>query len=109
MNTSVLNIIFPSEFDYDATSVRRAKQFLSKCRSMLESNSHVFWVAFQSNVLADLDEVKEEFTTAFKETKNELTKEDWFLPKLEVNMRNQVNISRIHVKEGFLSGILKMK
>ena len=89
--------------------MRRAKQFLSTCKSKLGSDSNIFWAALQSNLLADLDEVKDDFNRAFKETKNELSKEGWILPKLEFNMRNQVNISNINVKEGFLSGILKMQ
>ena len=64
------------------------------------SDSNLFWVAFQSNLLADLGYVGEDFQKAFKETKEELEKKGWILPTLEVNMRNQVNIANIEVEKG---------
>ena len=67
---------------------------------MLGSDSNLFWVAFQSNLLADLGYVGEDFQKAFKETKEELEKKGWILPTLEVNMRNQVNIANIEVEKG---------
>jgi hypothetical protein len=81
--------------------VKRASDFIVKCTSLLESDSNLFWVAFQSNVLADLSYVvKDDFQKAFNEAKEELQNTGWVLPTLELNMRNQVNIAKIQVEQG---------
>ena len=59
-------------YRYDESSVERAKQFLSNCRSSLESDSNLFWVAFQSNLLVDVQNVDDSFPKAFKAAKEEL-------------------------------------
>ena len=82
------------DFGYhDATSVTKAKDFVSRCCSLLGSDSNLSLVAFQSNILADLYD-RGDFQKKFVEIKEELTKEGWILPKLESNMRNQVNIAK---------------
>ncbi len=78
----------------------RAKQFLFKCRSMLESDSNLIWVAFQSNLLVDLSNVEDSFITAFKDAKKTLSTKGWILPTLDANMRNQKNISNLNIKQG---------
>ena len=60
---------------YDKSSVTRAKDFVIKCRALLNSDSNLFWVAFQSNVLADLTNVTNDFKTSFKDLKEELKPE----------------------------------
>ena len=67
---------------------------------MLARDSNLFWVAFQSNVLADLNRAKDNFKNAFQQTKEDLSRKGWILPTLDANMRNQVNISNISVGEG---------
>ena len=79
--------------------MKKAEEFIVKCKSLLASDSNLFWVAFQSNVLADMQvNVQDDFQKAFKETKEELEKKGWILPTLEANMRNQVNIANINVE-----------
>jgi hypothetical protein len=85
---------------YDATSVKRASEFIVTCKLLLESDSNLFWVAFQSNVLADVSDVSGDFQKAFNEAKEGLQTKGWVLPKLESNMRNQVNIANIKVEKG---------
>lgn len=80
--------------------MKRAKDFVSRCKSIVESDSNLFWVAFQSNVLADVDEVKDSFQTKFPEMKEELKKKGFMLPILECNMRNQSNIANLIVEKG---------
>ena len=61
----------------------------------------MFWVAIQSNLLADLNlGIEEEFRNAFQEMIETLTKKGWILPKLQANMRNQVNIANIEIQQG---------
>ena len=80
--------------------MKRAEEFVSKCRRLLESDSNLFWVAFQSNVLADVSGVDDDFKKAFEETKKGLSQKGWILPTLHSNMRNQVNIANINVESG---------
>ena len=88
-----------SGYTYDATSVNQLKDFIKNCRKYLKSSSNLFWVALQSNQLADTSSVKEDFKEALKDMKEELIKDGWILPKLEANMRNQINISNINVNQ----------
>ena len=71
-----------------------------KCKSLLESESNLFWVAFQSNVLADVSNVEDDFKKSFEELKEELSKKGWILPSLSVNMRNQSNITKVTFDKG---------
>ena len=73
---------------------------MSSCRQHLMSESNLFWVAVQSNVLADLINVKDGFKEALQEMKEELEMKGWIIPKLQANMRNQVNIANIDVEKG---------
>merc|ERR1712126_518556 len=57
-----------------------------------------FWVALQSNALADTNDVQDGFKRALSKMKDDLTKNGWILPQLEYNMRNQINISNINVE-----------
>ena len=84
-------------YEYNATSVQQLNDFISRCRQHLQSDSNLFWVALQSNQLADLSDVHFSFKQELKKMKSELTKEGWVLPQLKANMRNQINISRISV------------
>ena len=88
-------------YGYDETSVKGAEEFLFKCRSLLGNESNLFWVAIQSNLLADMINVNDDFETAFKESKEALSMKGWFLPTLEANMRNQVNIANINIEQGY--------
>ena len=85
---------------YDASSVKRAEEFVSRCRDLLESNSKLFWVAFQSNMLSDLATVDPGFKEAFEKAKKQLAVNGWVLPMLQCNMRNQNNIANINVEKG---------
>jgi hypothetical protein len=79
--------------------VDQAKDFLVKCREMLESDSNVFWVAFQSNVLSDVSQnVDDRFKGSFEATKKELVTKGWVLPALDSNMRNTMNINKISIQ-----------
>ena len=90
------------DFDYDQTSVNRAKEFLENCRSLLGSDSNFLWAAFQSNLLCDVDgSINDEFKSSFPKIKKTLLKEGWILPRLHYNMRNQVNISNINITKGY--------
>ena len=64
-----------------------------------EDDSNLFWVAFQSNILADIYHVNDDFKNSFEEIKKELTREGWTLPIRQANMRNQVNIANISVAQ----------
>ena len=76
MITLLLWIQYLFILGYDASDVEKAKKFLIKCRTLLESDSNLFWVAFQSNVLADVDNVKDDFKRAFEEAKHKLEGEE---------------------------------
>ena len=65
----------------------------------MKSELNLFWVALQSNQLADTSLVEDDFKEELNKMKSELTKEGWVLPQLEANMRNQVNISNINVEK----------
>ena len=60
----------------------------------------MFWIALQSNLLADVSRVRNDFKEALTEMKDELKKEEWIFPTLQANMRNQVNIANIEVEKG---------
>ena len=64
----------------------------------MKSDSNLFWVALQSNLLADTSYVEDDFKEELTKMKAELTKEGWVFPQLEANMRNQANISNINVE-----------
>jgi len=84
---------------YDESSVNQLKEFVQKCRRKLQGDSNLFWVAMQSNQLADtVYDVEDDFNEALHAMKEELTKDEWILPQLESNMRNQINISNINVE-----------
>ena len=76
------------------------KKFLVNCRRQLTNESNLFWVALQSNVLADISNVESGFKEALEEMKNELKNNGWIFPFLAYNMRNQVNIANINVERG---------
>ena len=79
----------------------------------MQSDSNLFWVALQSNTLADTSDVRDGFKEALSAMKEELARDGWILPQLESNMRNQINISNINVeRSGFhqmQSSIPKLK
>ena len=85
---------------YYATSVKKFKEFITNCRKQLKSESNLFWIALQSNLLADVSRVRNDFKEALTEMKDELKKEEWIFPTLQANMRNQVNIANIEVEKG---------
>ena len=58
------------------------------------------WIALQSNSLADLISVEQNFEEALTNMKEDLKKEEWIFPTLHANMRNQVNIAKINVEKG---------
>lgn len=81
-------------------SVQNIQQFLCKCRQHLKEKKKFFWITFQSNVLVDTagNMLTEDFNLAFKDLKKNLSSNDWLLPNLNANMRNQKNIYNISVK-----------
>ena len=60
----------------------------------------MFWVAIQSNLLADLITLQHGFRFAFGELKQALKNDGWIFPELKANMRNQVNIANVTVERG---------
>ena len=88
---------------FNAISVDKLREFVKNCRKQLKSESNLFWIAFQSNILADLSQVKKDFGEALTEMKEELKKEEWTFPTLQANMRNQVNIANVNVEQGSLA------
>ena len=75
------------------------KEFIQNCRQKLKSDSNLFWVAVQSNLLADTSLcVEDDFTEALDDMKEDLAKDGWILPEFEWNMRNQTNISNIKIE-----------
>ena len=103
---------FVSGNAYDAKSINDLKNFIGNCRRHLKSNSNLFWVALQSNQLADISDVNDDFKEALNAMKEDLTNDGWILPQLESNMRNQMNISNINVEGkgiyGMQSSIAKL-
>ena len=81
--------------NYDAFSVEKAKRFLKSCRSYLKSDTSLLWVAFQSNVLADISRAKEDFKQKFDNAKKELTEQRFTFPSLQYNMRNTKQINNV--------------
>ena len=87
---------------YDANSVKPLLEFIKRCRGHLKSDSNLFWVALQSNLLADTAfSVKDGFKEELESMKEEFKKNGWILPTLEANMRNQINISNINVDSSY--------
>ena len=66
----------------------------------MKSESNLFWIALQSNVLADLSFNEHDFEEALTEMKEDLKKEEWNFPTLQANMRNQMNIANTNVEKG---------
>ena len=89
---------------YDAASVKRLIEFLTRCRQQLKNKANLFWVSLQSNLLADLSSVQNDFKTAVQEMNEELKMNGWILPSLQANMRNQVNIANIQIDRRENSG-----
>ena len=56
---------------HDATSVNKFKEFITNCRKQLKSEKNLFWVALQSNSLADLSNVGNDFKEALTEMKDD--------------------------------------
>ena len=82
------------DYKYDASSVERAKEFLTNCHLMLKDGSNLFWAAFQSNLLADLVfSPEDDFKNKMANFKEELGKDGFKLPKMAYNMRNSKNIN----------------
>ena len=99
---------------YDTTSVKRLSLFITNCRRHLNSRSNLFWIALQSNQLADTSNVEHRFNVSLKSMKEDLASNGWILPQLESNMRNQINISNIMFKKDWgdykmQSSITKLK
>jgi len=80
---------------YTDESVRKLKEFLTSCRKKLKSESNLFWVALQSNAMADLQYAGDDLTKAVGEMKEDLARNEWILPKLQSNMQNQLDIANI--------------
>ena len=80
--------------------MKRLTEFLTRCRQQLKKEEHLFWVSLQSNLLADVTYVKENFETALNEMKEEMSGKGWILPTLKANMRNQANITNVQINEG---------
>ena len=80
--------------------MERLTKFLTKCRQLLKNEENLFWVSLQSNLLADLKFVTEDFEKSLQEMKEEMKGCGWILPTLNANMRNQVNIANMEVKAG---------
>ena len=79
--------------------MKRLTEFLKRCRQPLRNEENLFWVSVQSNVLADVSYVKEDFENALQEMKEEMKGNGWILPTLEANMRNQVNIANVQIEK----------
>ena len=65
------------------------------CRQQLKNKQNLFWISLQSNLLADLSSVANDFDTAIVEMKEDMERNGWILPTLGANMRNQVNITNL--------------
>ena len=84
-----------------STPIEKLTEFLTRCRQQMKGESNLFWVAIQTNLLADLNlGIEDEFRNAFQKMIENLTKMGWILPKLQANMRNQVNIANIEIEKG---------
>ena len=102
--TQILLGSFDSRGRYGVPSVKRLSEFLKTCRKQLKDESSLFWVSLQSNALADLSSVGNEFARALIEMKEELKTNGWILPALQANMRNQVNIANVQVEKDVRKG-----
>ena len=74
----------------------------------------MFWVSIQSNLLADLSKVENDFEKAAQEMKQEMSRDGWLFPTLSANMRNQINIANVKIEKGEYTGdmqssIVKLK
>ena len=69
----------------------------------------MFWVALQSNQLADAGVVEDGFKESLEDMKENLIASGWIIPTLEANMRNQINISNIKVEIDSKLSINKMQ
>ena len=70
--TQILIGSFDSRGRYGVPSVKRFSEFLSRCRQQLKDESSLFWVSLQSNALADLSSVGNDFARVLLEMKEEL-------------------------------------
>ena len=64
------------------------------------NDSNLFWVALQSNLLVDLNDVSVGFKETVEEMKKDLSSKGWIFPTLQTNMRNQVNIANVKFEKG---------
>ena len=91
-------ILMSGNAPFDASSVNQLKEFIKRCQGHLKIDSNLFWVALQSNQMADTGIVQDDFKKELEAMKEEFKKSGWILPTLEANMRNQINISNINVE-----------
>lgn len=84
--------------------MKRLAELLKRCRQQLKSESNLFWISLQSNLLADLSHVTLDFANAIQDFKAEMKTDRWLLPSLHANMRNQKNIANIQVQKGAYAG-----
>ena len=90
--------------------MKRLTEFLTKCRQQLKNEQNLFWVSLQSNLLADLSDVEQDFQKAVQEMKEEMKGNGWILPTFSANMRNQVNIANVQIElHNMQSSITKLK
>ena len=72
-----------------------AKTFITNCLYLLGENP-LFWIAFQSNVLCDVAATSTEFKRQFNAMITQLRTEcKFYLPKLNVNMRNSFEVGEV--------------
>ena len=79
--------------------MKKLSDFLIRCRQQLRNEEQLLWVSLQSNLLADLSTVENDFENAVEEMRGEMKRKGWILPVLDVNMRNQVNIAKVQVQK----------
>ena len=57
--------------------MKRLTEFLKRCRQQLRNKENLFWVSVQSNVLADLSNVEEDFEKSVQDMKEEMKGNGW--------------------------------
>ena len=64
----------------------------------MKGDNNIFWVAFQSNVLADVSIASDDFKLKWDDAKKELEKQNFIFPCLQYNMRNTKQINNVKFK-----------
>ena len=88
-------LCFFLDHKFDKSAIEMCKNFITQSIRVLGNNPHI-WIAFQSNVLHDRNILSADFKPLFNQMVDVLDIElDFYIPKLNLNMRNSREITEV--------------